>query len=312
MTFQHPNGVKHDKSFSELMGLFVGYFNREDDPVEKLGLPMVKRTADELAKLDGEVLWVGQSTLIVEHSGITMMTDPVFGNRASPFSFSGPKRVTPLPFQITDLPKIDVVMISHNHYDHLDKNAIKTLSKLQPELKFLVPLGLKKVFQDWGAENVEELDWWQSLSHLGVTFTATPVQHWSSRTPFDRNKTLWAGWMADWDGFKFYFAGDTGYSDDFKETRNRLGTPDLAAIPIGAYAPRDFMKSSHVNPEEAVQILIDLGAPKAVPIHWGTFKLTLEPMDEPPQRLRDAIKTANLKGQGFAILKHGESTSIKD
>ena len=147
--------------------------------------------------------------------------------------------------------------------------------------------------------------------HDELRITATPVKHWSSRSPFDRNKSLWAGYYITWDDFSFYFAGDTGYSDDFVETRKRLGVPNLAAIPIGAYEPRDFMKDAHINPEEAVQILKDVGAAKAVPVHWGTFKLTLEPMAEPPARLRAALDKAQLKGQDFTILKHGERTSIR-
>lgn len=312
MTFQHPNGVRDEKSFSDMMGLAYRYFTRASDPFEKSGFPVITSTRAELETLSDEVMWVGHATLIVEHGGKTVMTDPVFAHRASPFSFAGPKRATPVPFPVEELPPIDVVLISHSHYDHLDKAAVKALSRLQPDLVFLVPLGLKAVLNDWGVTNVRELDWWQDTDIAGMRFTATPVQHWSSRSMSDRNETLWAGFMVDWPDFKFYFAGDTGYSSDFAETRARLGTPDLAAIPIGAYAPREFMKASHVNPEEAVQILQDIGAAKAIPIHWGTFKLTLEPMDEPPQRLRQALDNAKLAGQDFAILKHGERTPIRD
>ncbi|MCE2516489.1 MAG: MBL fold metallo-hydrolase [Alphaproteobacteria bacterium] len=312
MTFQNPNGVRNDKSFGDLMGLAYNYMTRADDPYEKSGFPLITSTRAELATLAEEVLWVGHSTVIVSHGGQTIMTDPVFADRASPFSFAGPKRVTPVPFKLADLPPIDVVVISHSHYDHLDKAAVQELSRRQPELVFVVPLGLKAVLNDWGVSNVRELDWWQNTEVDGMRLTATPVQHWSSRSMSDRNETLWAGWMAEWQDFKFYFAGDTGYSRDFVETRARLGAPDLAAIPIGAYDPRDFMRASHVNPEEAVQILKDVGATKAVPIHWGTYKLTLEPMNEPPQRLRRALEEARLEGQDFIILKHGERVSIQD
>lgn len=310
MIFQNPNGVENNKSLMELMKLFRSFLTRADDPHEKTGFEMIPRSAEALQHLKDEILWVGHSTLLINHQGVNVMTDPIFADRASPFSFSGPKRVTPLPFQIADLPQIDVVVISHSHYDHLDKAAVIELAQRQAKLKFLVPLGLKKIFNDWGITNVEELDWWQSTDVAGVTFTATPVQHWSSRTPFDRNKTLWAGWMVSWPDFKFYFTGDSGYCDNFIETQARLGTPDLSAIPIGAYLPRDFMKISHVNPEEAIQILRDLKSPKAVPIHWGTYKLTLEPLAEPPAMLLDLLNNANLDGQGFTVLKHGESTSI--
>ena len=309
--FQNSDGTKNNKGFFEVLGLAGAYFNRPDDPHEKTGFDIIENTKEDVARLNEEVIWVGQSTLLVNNAGVNVLTDPVFADRASPFRFAGPKRISKLPFKVSDLPPIDVVVISHNHYDHLDKGAIIDLSRLQPDVHFYVPLGLKRVLESWGAKNVTELDWWEEVMHGELRITATPVKHWSSRSPFDRNKSLWAGYYITWDDFSFYFAGDTGYSDDFVETRKRLGAPDLAAIPIGAYEPRDFMKDAHINPEEAVQILKDVGAAKAVPVHWGTFKLTLEPMAEPPARLRAALDKAQLKGQDFTILKHGERTSIR-
>ncbi len=313
--FENTDGTKNNKSFTELLGLFASYFTRPDDPDEKTGFPVITSDADMLATLKDEIIWAGHSTLIVNHGGVNIMTDPIFSNRASPVQFSGPKRVTPLPFHVRDLPPIDAVVISHSHYDHLDKGAIIDLSRYQPDIQYYVPLGLKPMLESWGAKHVTEMDWWDEANVNGLKITATPVKHWSSRTPFDRNKTLWSGWMITWPDFSFYFAGDTGYSDDFKVTRARLGAPDLAAIPIGAYDPRDFMEASHINPEEAVQVLIDLEAKKAVPIHWGTFKLTLEPMAEPPVKLQKALDAARsdgqLAGQEFVILKHGERTGIK-
>jgi len=133
------------------------------------------------------------------------------------------------------------------------------------------------------------------------------VKHWSKRTPFDRNKSLWAGWMVRWSDFSFYFAGDTGYSQDFKLTAQKLGKPTLAAIPIGAYEPRNFMKSSHINPSEAVKVFQDLGSEYALAIHWGTFKLTLEKMDEPPRKLQSALEKAGVLTNKFRVLKHGAS-----
>jgi L-ascorbate metabolism protein UlaG (beta-lactamase superfamily) len=154
---------------------------------------------------------------------------------------------------------------------------------------------------------VTEIDWWQNTERDGTTITATPVRHWASRSPFDRNKTLWAGFMFRFeDGYQFYFAGDTGYSADFTKTRERLGAPDFAGIPIGAYEPRELMRESHCNPEEAVQIFQDLGAGQAIGVHWGTFKLTLEPLAEPPQRLRAALQEAGIPVDRFRDLTHGE------
>lgn len=310
MEFFNSNGVDSRKSFGELFDLAKAYWTRPKDEYEETGFSLVKQDRTRLQQLDDEVIWVGHSTVLLRHQGITVMTDPMFSERASPVSFAGPKRATALPFELVDLPSIDAVVISHSHYDHLDKPSIVTLAALQPDLRFYVPLGLKPVLRGWGVENVEELDWWQEIKLGPARIVATPTQHWSARKPFNRNKTLWAGWMVIWDDFKFYFAGDTGYADYFNETRERLGAVDLAAIPIGAYEPRYFMEASHVNPADAVQIFQDLGAKKAIAIHWGTFKLTLESLAEPPIKLHESLNASNLTEDDFNILQHGEITSI--
>ena len=305
--FQHPAGDNHEKSFVDFFKFFSAYIARENDEKENTGFPVSMSTKSDLANFKENVMWVGHSTLLLNHSGVTIMTDPQFSDRASPFSFIGPKRITPLPFEIAELPRIDAVVISHNHYDHLDETSIRQLARTQPSVEFFVPLGLKTLLEEWGVEHVTELDWWQQVQREGVTIQPTPVQHWSKRTLFDRNKTLWSGWMLQWADFSFYFAGDAGYSDDFKETAKRLGSPDLAAIPIGAYEPREFMKSAHINPEEAVKAFGDLGAKRAIGIHWGTFKLTLEPMTEPPLKLLRALKKSGTIEESFRVLRHGES-----
>ena len=304
--FQHSDGDKHDKSFVDLFGLAFKYFLREDDAFERNGFPLVKRSKEELEGFNENVMWVGHASILINHAELTVLTDPQFSERASPLSFAGPKRVTPVPFEISDLPKLDVVVISHNHYDHLDEFSIKQISMSQPEVTFLVPLGLRTLLLSWGARNVIELDWWQSFEIKGAIFQPTPVQHWSKRSAFDRNKSLWAGWMVQWQDFSFYFAGDTGYSNDFKEVSSRLGNPDLAAIPIGAYEPREFMQSAHITPEEAVVVFKDLNAKYAIGIHWGTFKLTLEPMNEPPIRLSRELERLGIDKQRFRTLRHGE------
>ena len=304
--FQNSDGGYNDKRLSELVDLAKEFSNRDKDQTVETGFPVAYPDQETLSKFSESVIWLGQSTILLNHNGLTVITDPHFSDRASPIGFLGPKRITPPPIAINDLPEIDIVLISHNHYDHLDKTTIKELTKLQPSIKYFVPLGLSGKLRSWGASDVIELDWWQPVMFQDVTIQPTPVKHWSKRTFFDRNKSLWSGWMMIWDDFSFYFAGDSGYSKDFKETAKRLGAPTLAAIPIGAYAPRDFMKESHMNPEEAVNVFEDLEAKYGVAVHWGTFKLTTEKMDQPPKRLVQVLKDKGISTERFRALQHGE------
>ena len=161
--FQHPKGDLHDKSFAELFKFFSAYFTRQSDEEKMWVFPVLTRSKNDLTTFKENVMWVGHSTLLLNHSGLTIMTDPQFSGRASPFLFMGPKRVTPSPFEIADLPRIDVVVISHNHYDHLDEASIREIAKTQPNVEFLVPLGLKSLLEEWGAKNITELDWWQQV-----------------------------------------------------------------------------------------------------------------------------------------------------
>ena len=306
--FENTDGTANEKSFGSLAGLAKDYVNRKDDPHEKTGFPLL----DPNSQPDSprQAIWIGHSTVLVSIDGVNVLTDPVFSDRASPVSFAGPKRVVPPAFELSALPAIDAVVISHSHYDHLDLPSLKALSVKQPQVRFLVPLGLKTLLNKAGISTVIELDWWEETMVGDVKFTATPVRHWSSRTPFDRNQTLWSGWMVNFPDYAFYFAGDSGYTADFTRTRERLGAPDLAAIPIGAYDPRDFMKASHMNPEEAVSAFEDLQAGRAIAIHWGTFKLTLEPLAEPPVRLRAELARKNMAEDLFLALRHGQKLPL--
>ena len=306
--FQHPKGYRHDKGFLDVLGLARAFFTREDDPAETDGFPLLDPAALAPPTGDGpHVTWVGHATVLFTYRGVSVLTDPIFSERASPFGFSGPKRVVPAAYTAETLPHVDVAVISHAHYDHLDMPGLRRLAARQPHIRFGVPLGLARYVRRAGFEDVVEIDWWQSDVRDDVTVTATPARHWSSRSPFDRNRTLWSGFMIRFaDGFQFYFAGDTGYSTDFVEIREHFGAPNFAAIPIGAYDPRDFMRDSHCNPEEAVQIFKDIDAGHAVAVHWGTFKLTLEPMAEPPQRLAAALAAAGIDPSRFRALQHGE------
>jgi L-ascorbate metabolism protein UlaG (beta-lactamase superfamily) len=253
----------------------------------------------------GYTSWIGHSSFIINNYDLNIITDPIFSNRASPLSFLGPKRLIKPAIGYKDLPKVDVVVISHNHYDHLDLDSIKRLNSINPETIFLVPLKLKNWFLNKGIKNVFEFEWWQSKTIKNTTFTFVPVQHWSRRGLFDKNKSLWGGWWIENSKIKLVHLGDTGYSKDFIEINKRLGNPDIAFIPIGAYSPRRIMKKSHMNPEEALDAALDLGAKKSIGMHWGTFILTTEPIREPEIILNDLIIQNNFDDDFFVTIKPG-------
>jgi len=254
------------------------------------------------------ITWLGHATFLLQIGGVNILTDPNLTDRASPLAFAWAKRVVPPALSFRELPHIHLVVISHNHYDHLDRRTVRRLMK-QPggSPRFFVPLGLKAWMRGTGYAKCAELDWWNWVQDFGLTLHFVPVQHWSARTPWDRNKTLWGGWIIDHPDFRFFFAGDTGYSPDFLEIGRRFAPIDLAALPIGAYEPRWFMGAVHVNPEEAVKIHQDIGARHSVAMHWGSFVLTDEPFHEPPHRLALARREAGLKDEEFFVMKHGET-----
>jgi L-ascorbate metabolism protein UlaG (beta-lactamase superfamily) len=262
-------------------------------------------------RVEPTLTWVGHATFLLQLGGINILTDAHFSERASPVQFAGPRRVVAPALRLTELPHVDAAVISHNHYDHLDRATVERLAAQSGgSAHFFVPLGLKPWFGRAGIHAVTELDWWDEAQHSGLKLTLTPVQHWSSRTPWDRDKTLWGGWAIEHPQLRFFFAGDTGYSRDFKDIGERLGGVDLAALPIGAYDPRWFMQIMHVNPEEAVQIHRDLRARYSVAMHWGTFILTDEPLDEPPRRLAAARHAAGVSPEAFFLMKHGETRHL--
>ena len=288
-------------------------------PIVAPELAFVQANA-KAAAMQPAITWVGHATMLVQANGLNVLTDPILSERASPVQSFGPKRAQPPGLSLDQLPPIDVVLISHNHYDHLDKNTALALSnRAQAATLFIVPLGVKRWFDDLGIGNVKELDWWDKLMVKGVEFNFTPVQHWSARGLGDRSQTLWGGWAVFGEQTHWYFSGDTGYSQDFVDTQRRFAdrqTPakgggfDLALIAVGAYEPRWFMKEQHVNPAEAVQIHQDLKAKRSVGVHWGTFNLTDEPLDQPPKDLATALRERGLAPDVFTVMAIGETRAL--
>ncbi len=258
--------------------------------------------------------WIGHATVLMQSGGLNVMTDPMFSDRAFPVQLLGPRRALPPGIAMAELPPIDVVLVSHNHYDHLDRiSAVQLNERSQGKTLFLVPLGIKPWMARLGIHNVVELDWWDSHVHQGVEFHLTPVQHWSARSLGDRNQTLWGGWSVLAPDLHWYFSGDAGYSRDFEDTRRHFAARhgesgfDLALLAIGAYEPRWFMQAQHINPAEAVRAHQDLGARQSMGVHWGTFALTDEPLDQPPKDLSQALAARNLGAPDFFTLKVGET-----
>jgi len=215
------------------------------------------------------------------------------------------------------LPPLDVVLLSHSHYDHLDKPAVRRLAKAHPQATWVVPLGLATYLRGWGVREIVELDWWQETVVNALRITATPARHFSARRLGDRNRTLWCGFAFELDGTRAFFAGDTAYHQEFGDVGARCGPFDFVMIPIGAYAPRWFMHVVHVDPDEAVQIYQDLVKPHAgsprplmLGIHWGTFRLTDEPMDEPPRRTAERWRAVGLDEACLWIARCGETRAF--
>ena len=288
-TYKNTNG----KSINTPLADLIKWRSNRSDPIISV-IDTSNEWKDIKLNQKNFGLWIGHSTFYLNNGDLDILTDPIFSERASPIKFAGPKRLINTPLQVSDINNIDIVVISHNHYDHLDIPSLKRIQQKFPNVIFLVPVGDKDLLRKYNLKNIYEFNWWESFVYKDTKFTFTPTQHWSARGIFDRNESLWGGWLIETVSLKLFHAGDTGYSNDFKNIKDKLGRPDFAFIPIGAYDPEWFMGESHVNPEDAVRIMEDLGRPNSFGMHWGTFTLTSEDTLEPMERLKIITDKKNI------------------
>jgi L-ascorbate metabolism protein UlaG (beta-lactamase superfamily) len=262
--------------------------------------------------LDGAlavITFIGHSTFLIQTAAGNILTDPMFSQRAGPLNLLGPRRVRQPAVRFEDLPPISTVLLSHNHYDHCDRWTLGMLAKRCDPI-VVTPLGNERLVTSTGIKRVEALDWWQQAGSAPFPITLTPARHFSARTPFDRNRALWGGFIVAVGQARIFFAGDSAYAPLFREIRRRLGPIDLALLPIGAYEPRWFMQAVHMNPAEAVQAHLDLEASQSIGMHFGTFQLTTEGIDDPLRALEEARRARDVASASFRTLDFGESTRL--
>ena len=266
-----------------------------------------RAAADEL-----RATWLGHSSFLLQVGGLNLLADPQLSERASPVPWAGPKRFLPAALTADALPPIDGVLISHDHYDHLDSATVRALhARFGEGIQWLAPLGYRAWFASRGITRLVELDWWEESAVDGVRVRCLPAQHWTSRSPFSRLKRLWCSWSVEGGGRSAYFGGDSGWFPGYPEIGERAGPFDLTLMPIGAYEPRWFMRSSHMNPEEAVRAYLELGGVGTLGgMHWGTFRLTDEHPLEPPRKAREAWSAAGLPAERLWIPAVGETRIV--
>jgi L-ascorbate metabolism protein UlaG (beta-lactamase superfamily) len=272
----------------------------------------VDEPSQRLPQLDGAVAvltFIGHSTFLIQTAAGNILTDPMYSQRAGPLNLFGPRRVRQPAVAFDDLPPIATVLLSHNHYDHCDLRTLRRLAaRFDPVV--ITPVGNGPLVRSTGISRVEELDWWDEAKRAPLPITLTPAHHFSARTPFDRNRALWAGFALMVGHTRIYFAGDTAYAPFFHDVRRRLGPIDLSLIPIGAYEPRWFMQSVHMNPAEAVQAHLDLQSRASIGMHFGTFQLTTEGIDDPLHALDAALRARDIPPSQFRTIPFGQSVRL--
>jgi L-ascorbate metabolism protein UlaG (beta-lactamase superfamily) len=306
--FNNPGGVQ-PLGFSSLFK-----WMREREKGEWKELKDVPFGLPPAGKADGDsivVTFVNHSTFLIQTLGLNILTDPIWSERASPVSFMGPKRMRPPGIRFEDLPKIDIILLTHNHYDHLDIAALKKLS-VEYNPRIYTALGVGIYLEKEGIRNISEMDWWNETGiEEGVSFLCTPAQHFSGRGMFDRDKTLWCGFALKTAKGSIYYSGDTGYGEFFKDIAERISPVRLSFLPIGAYKPQWFMSSIHTSPEDAVRIHQILKSPESIGMHFGTFHLADDGMDEPRETLKSVLRKEGIPESEFIAPEEGVKIIIK-
>lgn len=285
-------------------------FSRKRKPWKLNDLPEVGGPPPAAVGQGARVTFVNHSTFLIQVGGLNILTDPVWSERTSPFSWIGPRRVRPPGIRMADLPRINIVLLSHNHYDHLDIDTVIALQeRFHP--RFVVPLGVGKFLEENGVPSLSELDWWTSVPLTeSISVEAVPAQHFSGRGMFDRDATLWCGYVIKTTQGNIYFAGDTGYNNStFREIGAKF-KPKVSIIPIGAYKPEWFMSPIHCSPAEAVQIHLDLGSRLSIASHFGTFPLADDGYEDPVSDLKVALASNGVPAESFVVLKEGTGKQV--
>ncbi|KGN32247.1 Zn-dependent hydrolase [Knoellia sinensis KCTC 19936] len=301
----HNQQLRFEPSSRSLAGGLKDFVSGRQSRHPVGDVPLVRGALGALPE-GTRVTWLGHSTVLVQIDGAVVLLDPVWSDRCSPSQQVGPRRLHPVPVALRDLPPVDAVVISHDHYDHLDMDSIKDLARLRHETRFVVPLGIGAHLEKWGvpADRIDELDWHEDTKVAGVRLVATPAQHFSGRG-LSRDGTLWASWVLEGETSKVFYSGDTGYFVGFAQIGERYGPFDLALVQVGAYDTG--WPTIHMTPEHGVEAAMDVGAAAMVPVHWGTFNLAFHPWSEPIERV---LVEAERHGMRVVVPRPGEPVDV--